>query len=101
MALLGLADQDPEIRALVQRRSARLFAPGTHDPRIISDLVEMVTKPKPSPWVGAIADRCLETIGPAARSMAIDLTLARLVEGYPEALFTLISWSAMDTPLAK
>jgi hypothetical protein len=101
MVLLGLADGDTQLRAVMQKRADKLFVPGSKDRTVISDLVETLTRPNPSPWLGAVGERCLERMGPAARSMAIDLTLARLVEGYPEALFTLISWSAMDTPLAK
>ena len=100
LVLVGIAEEDSDLRAVMQKRADELFRPDTHDPAVIRGLVQAVTQPRPLPQVKAAADKCLETMGPQAKSIAIDLTLARLIEGYPEALFTLVAWSATKSPLA-
>jgi hypothetical protein len=101
LVLVGMADDDAETRVVMQKHADELFRPENHNFVVIEGLVRTVTQPNPSPRLGAVADRCLETMGPRARSIAIDLTLARLIRGYPEAIFTLVSWSANRSPLAE
>ncbi|MDB5320280.1 MAG: hypothetical protein JWN40_1911 [Phycisphaerales bacterium] len=101
LVLAGIADEDADARAIMQKHANELFRPNSNDPGVVEGLVRAVTLPKQLPHVSAAADRCLETMGPRARSIAIDLTLARLIQGYPEAMFTLVAWSANRSPLAE